>query len=428
MPRTWPRSAEAVGRGLGATACRLTVCGPGCGTGSTSGPRPEHSGGAGRRGPGAARRRAGREIAVDQGAVAGLHGAAPAPAGGRGGQPGGAVFQASRLGDRAGAPAAGRAVHAGGIAVSRWAVVAEMDDGGASSGTCTTGPSTTWCRCDSTLGPGRTPGVDGPAGPRPIAADPDRRPDRGGRGDPGRDGEGGLLAAAGRAGPGPGAAPGLRGGQPPVPVDAAGVDQEQGIPADVEAAVYFCCLEAVNNARKHAPGAAIEVRLETVEGRLRFTVRDEGPGWDTTVKNASRGARAAQRGGPGGRGGRSGGDPFQARGRHHRGGLGPAAGPGVRTVRGGRRWLRLPARGGGVDDPLGVPDRPGPGRDARGPRALPRQRPGRGVARARRAPRRTPAGRRGRSAGCRQHHPGRGASAPWRPTGSRPARTTRRCG
>jgi hypothetical protein len=81
----------------------------------------------------------------------------------------------------------------------------------------------------------------------------------------------------------------LGGGQPPVPVDAAGVDEEQGIPADVQAAVYFCCLEAVNNARKHAPGAAIEVRLETVEGRLRFTVRDEGPGWDTTVKNASPG-------------------------------------------------------------------------------------------------------------------------------------------
>ena len=53
--------------------------------------------------------------------------------------------------------------------------------------------------------------------------------------------------------------------------------------------MYFCCLEAVNNARKHAPGAAIEVRLETAEGRLRFTVRDEGPGWDTTAKTPSPG-------------------------------------------------------------------------------------------------------------------------------------------
>ncbi len=46
----------------------------------------------------------------------------------------------------------------------------------------------------------------------------------------------------------------LGSGHPPVAVDAHGVDEQLRLPADVEAAVYFCCLEAVNNARKHAPG------------------------------------------------------------------------------------------------------------------------------------------------------------------------------
>jgi signal transduction histidine kinase len=72
----------------------------------------------------------------------------------------------------------------------------------------------------------------------------------------------------------------LAGGQPPVAVDASGVDTAGRFPHDVESAVYFCCLEAVNNARKHARGAAIDVRLRIEDGRLRFVVQDEGPGWD----------------------------------------------------------------------------------------------------------------------------------------------------
>jgi signal transduction histidine kinase len=49
---------------------------------------------------------------------------------------------------------------------------------------------------------------------------------------------------------------------------------------DVEAAVYFCCLEALQNAAKHAPGARVEVRVWRDDGRLRFEVVDEGPGFD----------------------------------------------------------------------------------------------------------------------------------------------------
>ncbi|GAA5110525.1 ATP-binding protein [Pseudonocardia adelaidensis] len=81
----------------------------------------------------------------------------------------------------------------------------------------------------------------------------------------------------------------LAGGEPPVAVDASGVDGDGRFPHDVESAVYFSCLEAVNNARKHAQGATIAVRLCTGNGRLRFTVRDDGPGWDRSRASGSPG-------------------------------------------------------------------------------------------------------------------------------------------
>ncbi len=71
----------------------------------------------------------------------------------------------------------------------------------------------------------------------------------------------------------------LSGGQPPILVTSRGNVSGRRFPSEIEAAVYFCCLEAVNNARKHAPGAAVEVQIREVEGTLRFTVRDEGPGF-----------------------------------------------------------------------------------------------------------------------------------------------------
>lgn len=58
---------------------------------------------------------------------------------------------------------------------------------------------------------------------------------------------------------------------------------------EVEAAVYFCCLESVNNARKHANGGPIRVRLERGGDQLLFTVEDGGPGWDPQAPSASTG-------------------------------------------------------------------------------------------------------------------------------------------
>jgi signal transduction histidine kinase len=49
---------------------------------------------------------------------------------------------------------------------------------------------------------------------------------------------------------------------------------------ETEAAVYFCCLEALQNAAKHAPDAHVEVRLWEESGGLLFSVVDDGPGYD----------------------------------------------------------------------------------------------------------------------------------------------------
>ncbi len=72
----------------------------------------------------------------------------------------------------------------------------------------------------------------------------------------------------------------------PLPVDIAA----EGIgryPSETEAAVYFCCLEALQNAAKHAPEARVEIRLWEESGGLLFTVTDDGPGFD--VERAQRG-------------------------------------------------------------------------------------------------------------------------------------------
>jgi signal transduction histidine kinase len=63
----------------------------------------------------------------------------------------------------------------------------------------------------------------------------------------------------------------------PVTIVADGVGR---YPTETEAAVYFCCLEALQNAAKHAPDARIEVRLREESGGLLFTVSDDGPGFD----------------------------------------------------------------------------------------------------------------------------------------------------
>lgn len=50
--------------------------------------------------------------------------------------------------------------------------------------------------------------------------------------------------------------------------------------ADIEAAVYFCALEALQNVAKHAPEASATVRLRSTGTELLLEVADDGPGFD----------------------------------------------------------------------------------------------------------------------------------------------------
>jgi signal transduction histidine kinase len=56
--------------------------------------------------------------------------------------------------------------------------------------------------------------------------------------------------------------------------------------------VYFCCLEAVQNAIKHAgPEVRVRIRLQAVGPLLRFEVRDDGPGFDPEASHDGMGLR-----------------------------------------------------------------------------------------------------------------------------------------
>jgi signal transduction histidine kinase len=64
----------------------------------------------------------------------------------------------------------------------------------------------------------------------------------------------------------------------PVEIDADGIGR---YPQDTEAAVYFCTLEALQNITKYAGASRAAVGLSCSGGSLRFTVTDDGTGFDT---------------------------------------------------------------------------------------------------------------------------------------------------
>jgi signal transduction histidine kinase len=63
----------------------------------------------------------------------------------------------------------------------------------------------------------------------------------------------------------------------PVTVDTDGTGR---YPPEIEAAVYFCALEALNNVAKYADASHASVTLSRADGSLRFEVRDDGAGFD----------------------------------------------------------------------------------------------------------------------------------------------------
>ena len=64
----------------------------------------------------------------------------------------------------------------------------------------------------------------------------------------------------------------------PVTVDTTTTERP---PRAVEAALYFCCMESVQNAAKHSGAACVSVRFAEPAGRWRLSVADLGAGFDS---------------------------------------------------------------------------------------------------------------------------------------------------
>jgi signal transduction histidine kinase len=65
-----------------------------------------------------------------------------------------------------------------------------------------------------------------------------------------------------------------------VSVEANGIGR---YPQEIEAAVYFCSLEALQNVAKYANASSAAVILAQTDGHLSFEVRDDGQGFDPDV-------------------------------------------------------------------------------------------------------------------------------------------------
>jgi signal transduction histidine kinase len=63
----------------------------------------------------------------------------------------------------------------------------------------------------------------------------------------------------------------------PTTVDTRGVGRYS---AEIESTVYFCCVEAMQNAGKHAGDAELVVSVCDADGRLTFEVSDDGVGFE----------------------------------------------------------------------------------------------------------------------------------------------------
>ena len=66
----------------------------------------------------------------------------------------------------------------------------------------------------------------------------------------------------------------------PVAIEAQGI---QRYPQDIEATVYFCALEALQNIAKYADASRADVRLLCSGESLEFTITDDGIGFDTAA-------------------------------------------------------------------------------------------------------------------------------------------------
>jgi len=62
-------------------------------------------------------------------------------------------------------------------------------------------------------------------------------------------------------------------------VDADGIGR---FGQNIEAAVYLCCLEALQNIAKYAAASHVHICMAARDHSLRFTVSDDGVGYDAS--------------------------------------------------------------------------------------------------------------------------------------------------
>ncbi len=92
-------------------------------------------------------------------------------------------------------------------------------------------------------------------------------------------GVGPALAAGGAARDGSGGAPAY-----------LAIDDLGRLPPELESALYFCALEALQNAAKHASGSRVRVRAGRVTGgAVELVVSDDGPGFAPGIVGGGRG-------------------------------------------------------------------------------------------------------------------------------------------
>jgi signal transduction histidine kinase len=63
----------------------------------------------------------------------------------------------------------------------------------------------------------------------------------------------------------------------PVTVKAGALGR---FPEETEAAVYFCCIEALQNVAKYAAASRAAITVRAATGTLTFSVADDGAGFD----------------------------------------------------------------------------------------------------------------------------------------------------
>jgi signal transduction histidine kinase len=79
-------------------------------------------------------------------------------------------------------------------------------------------------------------------------------------------------------------------GKAPVPVEVS-TDGIGRYPPEIETAIYFCCVEALQNATRHAPGSAVRISLADTGHGPELEVTDSGPGFDPAAATNGSGLR-----------------------------------------------------------------------------------------------------------------------------------------